>query len=300
MAPSSRYLSRVNEAGLSETAFSQFGSDGFLHLPGFLPPGLHQRLIAFFDERMNDRSDLSDKVVYDHRGQQFVTNLERLCRQPHSAVLELLGYPPLLRLAESICGPDFFLIQEFAVIKNRGDELPVYWHQDMMHQRGGRCFTMGIYLDDADAGDGALRVVASSHRDDRDICDLSREPSVEVPMKARDVLIHDMLLAHCSAPLVKNPIRRVLYFEFLSAAHVAKERIYTDELVNQRLRLLFAAIRHYRSLHPGEPSFHHALPEPDPEDAKRPLPEILDSIHAEWVHARPSTYCFESPVPGNM
>ena len=115
----------------------------------------------------------------------------------------------------------FFLIQEFAFIKNLGDELPVYWNQDMVHHRNGNCFTMGIYLDNADEDDGALRVVPSSHLSNKNICELSKDPSVELPMKEDDILIHDMMLAHSSGLFKRNHLRRVIYFEFLSATHVA-------------------------------------------------------------------------------
>jgi ectoine hydroxylase-related dioxygenase (phytanoyl-CoA dioxygenase family) len=207
-----------------------------------------------------------------------------------------LGYPPILEIAEQICGNDFFLIQEFAVIKNLGDELPVYWHQDMWHRRSGHCFTMGIYLDDANEGDGALRVVPSSHLSNKNICELSKEPSVEVPMQAGDILIHDMMLAHSSRPLTKNSLRRVIYFEFLSAVHVAAENIYTKELAERRTRLHYAATRQYLLVHPEENQFTHLLPNPCASDDKKDIKEILEEIYSLPINARPSTYCFDDRI----
>jgi ectoine hydroxylase-related dioxygenase (phytanoyl-CoA dioxygenase family) len=184
------------------------------------------------------------------------------------------------------------MIQEFAVMKNLGDELPVLWHLDMAHERKGKCFTMGIYLDDADEGDGALRIVPQSHVNNKPICDLSKKPSIEIPMKARGILIHDMMLAHSSALLIKNNIRRVIYFEFLSAAHVKAENIYTDELVQRRTRLLFAATKHYKNIHSTSQQFE--LNKEDIfEDTNRPVEEILQQVYSASINARPSTYCFE-------
>ncbi len=151
---------------------------------------------------------------------------------------------------------------------------------------------MGIYLDDANEGDGALRIVPQSHTGGKTICELSKEPSIEITMKAGGILIHDMMLAHSSAPLIKNNIRRVIYFEFLSATHVKAENIYTDELVQRRTRLLFAATKHYKNTHPTSGQF--ALNKKDTfDDATKPVEEILQAVYAASINARPSTYCFE-------
>ncbi|MBK8952683.1 MAG: phytanoyl-CoA dioxygenase family protein [Chitinophagaceae bacterium] len=189
------YLSPHNINVISQEGYDLFCKEGFLPIPAIIPANLIQRLRQLFDFLM-DPSDTTDKVVVQNKGQMYVTNLENVCNKGNFACLELLGYPSVLSIAETICGTDFFLIQEFAVNKNRGDELPVLWHQDMRHQRSGNCFTMGIYLDDVEVGDGALKVVPGSHLDNRSICELSKEPCIEVAMKAGDVLIHDMMLAH--------------------------------------------------------------------------------------------------------
>jgi hypothetical protein len=204
---------------------------------------------------MDTEKDITAKLVYENKRKKYVTNLENICCKGNLICLELLGYPPLLEIAEQICGKDFFLIQEFAVIKNLGDEMPVFWHQDMIHERSGNCFTMGIYLDNADEGDGSLKIISGSHVSNKTICELSKEPSLEIPMKAGEILIHDMILAYSFEPLKKNPLSRVIYFEFLSAAHVKKENIYSDELVCRSSHLLFAATRYYLALHPDEKQF---------------------------------------------
>lgn len=280
---------------LTDNELSSFFSNGCLRLPGFLPPNLLDRLREFFIDIMKSGSE-SEKVVLENKGVKYVTNLENICCKGNLACLELLGFPPILEIARQICGEDFFLIQEFAVIKNLGDELPVLWHQDMAHRRSGNCFTMGIYLDDANEDDGALRVVPGSHQSNKTICELSKEPSMEVPMQAGDILIHDMMLAHSSGVLKKNHLRRVIYFEFLSAAHVAAENIYTKELVERRTRLLFAATRYYQSLHPEKKQF--VLPQQNPcvVDAEKEVKEILNEIYSLPINARPSTYCFDNEV----
>jgi hypothetical protein len=279
---------------LTSQQLNIFQTNGYLRLPEMIPLTLLSRLRELFDELMDTEKDIIAKAVYENKGKKYVTNLENICCKGNLACLELLGYPPILEIAERICGKDFFLIQEFAVIKNLGDELPVFWHQDMMHERRGHCFTMGIYLDKANKNDGALRVVPGSHVSNKNICELSKEPSIELPMHDGDILIHDMMLAHSSESLKKNQLRRVVYFEFLSAVHVATEKIYTKELVDRRTRLLFVAARYYQSLHPDEKQFKHLNVNPCTEDDAKDIKEILDEIYGQPINARPSSYCLEN------
>lgn len=279
---------------LNITQLDSFFTNGYLRLPGMVNQDMLNRLTAMFDELIYTSQPAEEKVVIINKGKEYVTNLDNICPKSNLSCLELLGSPLILELAASICGDDFFLIQEFAVIKWAGDELPVLWHQDMVHQRSGKCFTMGIYLDDAAENEGALCIVPGSHLDDRNICELSKDPAIDIPMKTGDILIHDMMLAHCSGLMNKNPVRRVIYFEFLSAAHVLKESIYTAELINRRTRLLFAATRHYEMLHPGEEYFIHKKINPVPGDDEKDMNQVLMEIYKEPIHARPSAYCLEN------
>ena len=275
---------------LNPAQIDAFERRGFLALPGLIPADLLARLQALFDRALVP-GQAADQLVTMAGGHSFVTNLDLLCIKDDLSCLELLGLPPILEIAQTLCGDDFFPIQEWAVIKHLGDEQSVLWHQDMVHGRSGTCFTMGIYLDDAAPGDGALQVIEGSHRDGRDICALQDQPYVEVPMQAGDVLIHDMMLAHGSEPLRANAIRRVIYIEFLSAAHVAREDIYSAELVARRTRLIHAATRHRARQCPRESGFNPPLPNPVSTDVDRPVIEILEEIYAEPIKARPSSYC---------
>jgi ectoine hydroxylase-related dioxygenase (phytanoyl-CoA dioxygenase family) len=288
-------LNSPNKRMLTSQQLHAFHTDGYLRMQAVLPLSLLKQLHQLFDELMIPDTQI-EKVIHENNGNKYVTNLDNICCKGNLACLELLGYSPVLEIAEQICGKDFFLIQEFAVIKNLGDDLPVYWHQDMVHRRTGNCFTMGIYLDNADEDDGALRMVPASHLSHKNICELSREPSVEVPMQAGDILIHDMMLAHSSGVLTKNLLRRVIYFEFLPAAQVAAENIYTKELVQRRTRLQYAASRHYRLLYPEEKQFVHPVPNAFAGDEEKGVIEILKEIYSLPINARPSTYCFDNKI----
>lgn len=276
---------------LSKTQLDAFIQDGYTILPNAIPPLLLQKLRMLFDEKMNS-ADEADKAVNTVNGQNYICNVEYLFKSENLACLELLGSPFILKTAEAICGPDFFLIQEFAVIKMLGDNLEVLWHQDMLHQRTGNCFTMGIYLDDANAGDGCLRVVPESHTSGKDICTLKQEPFIEVPVKAGDILVHDMMLAHGSGLMQHNPLRRVVYFEFLSFKQAIDEGIYTEEQLYDRIRLVQLAIAYYQQQHPDEEKFLWKNTLKVPAEAIGSVHEILSDIHRAKSLGKPSAYCF--------
>ena len=184
---------------------------GYEVFPSLIPNILIEKLRNLFEILM-DINDSTEKVIIENNGTKFVTNLEKICCKGDLSCLELLGYPPILEIAEQICGNDFFMIQEFAVIKNLGDGLPVLWHQDMVNERKGKCFTMGIYLDNSDEDDGALCVIPESHLSNKPICEIMEKKFIQLPVKAGDVLIHDMMLAHKSEPLKKNKLSKKINY----------------------------------------------------------------------------------------
>lgn len=270
-----------------------FIKDGYTILTNAVPPILLQKLRQLFDEKMNSH-DVTDKALNTVNGQNYITNVEYLFKSSNLACLELLGSPFILKTAETICGSDFFLIQEFAVIKMLGDNLEVLWHQDMVHRRTGNCFTMGIYLDDANAGDGCLRVVPKSHTSSKDICELKQEPNIDVPVKAGDILIHDMMLAHSSGLMQHNLLRRVLYFEFLSFTQAIVENIYTEEQLYDRVRLIQLAVEYYHQQHPDEKKYDWKNTKGIPYEPVDSVHEILVDIHRGKSLGKPSAYCFEN------
>lgn len=268
-----------------------FFRDGYTVLPNAVPHHLLQKLRILLDERMSN-GDTTDKAFNIVDGQQYISNLEYLFKGENLACLELLGSPFILEAAETICGEDFFLIQEFAVIKMLGDTSEVLWHQDMLHRRTGNCFIMGIYLDDANAGDGCLRVVPQSHLSGKDICTLKHEPFIEVPARAGDILIHDMMLAHSSGIMTNNSIRKVIYFEFLSFKQAVEEEIYTEAQVLNRMRLVRLAVEYHHKLNPGSKKFDWKNPLAIAAETGSDVHELVSDIHRAKSLGKPSAYCF--------
>lgn len=283
---------------LTTTQREQYDSEGFCRLPGLLPDPVLQRLRKFFEPLLVvDR--VPHKAIAATSAGRFVTNIDSIFAWGDPTPLELLALPELMTVAASICGDELFVAQEFCVIKNRGDETPVLWHQDMVNGRSGPCMTMGIYLDDADPDDGALRFVPGSHLLDEPICALARRPAVEVPAKAGDVIIHDMMVAHSSEPMAGNAIRRVIYLEIHSAELAQKEMIYPPAHVENRRRLMFAARRYRRETFPAGNCYKPRQREPRPADRKLPVHQVIRDVYAEPARNPPSNYCLER-IPANL
>lgn len=276
-----------------DAQMASFREQGYAVLPGLISQDQLEKLKASLEALIFEREDDTGVTAYEIDGKLYVHSLEKVCSRGDLACLELLGSPAILGVAEALCGPDFFMIQEFAVIKMLGDTSPVLWHQDMANERTGTCFTMGVYLDDAAPGDGALRVVPGSHNNGKTICEAQHDPSIEVPMRAGDILIHDMMLAHSSGIMTKNSIRKVLYFEFVTASQVLGERIYTEALVERRTRLIPLAIQHHQTRNPGTAPFAWKNPRGYFIDNELDIANELDMIYKDEIHARPSAYCFE-------
>ena len=270
----------------------QFKEEGFVKISNCLSALLLLKLRNLIDEVIADEKDTL-KVTLQIEDKKFVTNIQSLGNKNNLTCLELLASPFLLEVAQTICGEDFFCLQEFAVIKNLGDNLPALWHQDIMHQRTGDCFMVGVYLDDTNANDGALKIIPQSHLSDKKICDIVKEDTIEIPMQAGDILVHDMMLAHSSEPLQVNQKRRVIYFEFLSATQVEKEGIYSKELATNRTNLLNVALSYHQLQNPLLEQYYWKRANLQNYKTIEEMRAALDAIYAIPIQGKPSNYCFE-------
>ncbi|MFN0175587.1 MAG: phytanoyl-CoA dioxygenase family protein [Saprospiraceae bacterium] len=270
-----------------------FASDGYFALRQAIPSSYLERLQQL-TAALVVKEDDPDCPVHYIDNIRYVSSLENICNNGSLCALELLGAPLIQDIATSICGPDFFPMQDFVVVKMLGDHYgTVGWHQDMLHKRTGVPFSMGIYLDDAAAGDGALRVVPGSHISGRDICQLQTEPSIEIPMQAGDILIHDMMLAHSSDPMQHNALRRVLYFVFLPTVQVKNEDLYPASTIETRTRLLNLAKQYYAQKHAVE-SLESKDQKPAPYmESEITFRQQLQEVYDYRPRPRPSAYCLE-------
>jgi hypothetical protein len=274
---------------LGEAGRRSFAEQGFAHLPGVLPADTLGRASVFID-RLMIPEPLERRLVMPSPAGPVVTNLDFLLDWGDPALLELLALPDLMDQVAAICGPDFFPVQEFAVIKHPGDGLPVLWHRDMPNRRSGPACTLGIYLDESLPGHGALRFVPGSHLSDDPIEAIAQLPAIEVPARAGDAIMHDMLTAHSSSAMTAGARRRVIYLEFLSVALAQAEALYPPEFIAGRQRLMYAAQRYRSALCPGEPCFAPDFADPAPGDQDRCVVEVLREVHDTQVRPQPAKY----------
>jgi ectoine hydroxylase-related dioxygenase (phytanoyl-CoA dioxygenase family) len=156
------------------------------------------------------------------------------------AVRHLLGHPLLARTVLRLQGHDATPTWDSMVFKAEGAGAVVPWHRDDERQpdeRAAPIFNVDIYLDESDETN-ALWAVPGSHqwpreRADDDVrrrnsgTDFVSDGAVLVPMQPGDVLLHDIGVLHGS-PASRSPLRRVVYFEFRSAADII-DRSHTAE-----------------------------------------------------------------------
>lgn len=280
---------------LGEAGHRSFTEQGFAHLSGAVPDDTLARVSASVDKLLVPEP-LERRLVMPSPAGPVVTNLDFLLDWGDPALLELLALPALMDPVAAICGPDFFPVQEFAVIKHPGDGLPVLWHLDMPNRRSGPACTLGVYLDDSLSGHGALRFVPGSHLSDDPIETIAQLAAVEVPARAGDAIVHDMLTAHSSFAMTAGTRRRVIYLEFLSVALAHAEALYPPEFIARRQRLMYAAQRYRSELCPGEPCFAPGFADPAPGDRDRCVVEVLREVHDTQVRPQPAKYAMASAV----
>ena len=247
---------------LTHEQIEAFGENGYLHLPQTLAPeevtGLREsadRLIASIPQLPPEWQDdfKYGALVGDHIGEG-----DMLCRmeyslQKHRQYLMLLGNPKILAIAATLHRAPIVLTWEDMIIKMPGSGLEVPFHQAIPYQSlGSRVLSIGIYLDDSYSD--PLRVLPGSHRlgplDEGEVGRMGRARSselVEVPARAGDVIIHNVLAIHGSAENRSRRPRRVIYFEFRTISQVLTDSPWDGAWLAMRLRYIPAAVRMRRA-----------------------------------------------------
>lgn len=270
-----------------------FIENGFLQLPQVLPPNELHQLRAAVDCISAMGAQFSDNAVIDASGQPFVVAVDKIVAHSNSVFAALLGSPLLLSIAESLCGADFFPVQDFIVIKTLGDHNEVKWHQDVVTKAHEKTFMIGFYLDPTDDANGALRIIPGSHQSDLSICELEKMAYQSLDMQAGGILIHNLKLAHSSGELSTFAQRRVVYFEFMSGSAIRKEAIYPDSFIDQRTRLIPNAMACFREKYPEVVPFDWQHPQKNeycPDDDPK---AFITSLYEAPKKVKAANYCFD-------
>jgi ectoine hydroxylase-related dioxygenase (phytanoyl-CoA dioxygenase family) len=232
---------------ITQDQVQRFNNLGFLVLRQWIPADLVRRLRAAIDyaiagalESAKRDSSVSDFCIVKIKDISFTTYIDHLHRHAQPASLELAGSPQMRTVGQALCGEDYLTSYEYAVVKSRGDGERIPWHQDMIHNRTSRIVNFGVYLSEATASEGALRVVPRSQFAPQDLCAIETDEGLEkvsIEMSPGDVLLHDVMLAHTSEALVQHDQRQVLYFELRSLKHLEHNRNVSREWIRARQRL---------------------------------------------------------------
>jgi ectoine hydroxylase-related dioxygenase (phytanoyl-CoA dioxygenase family) len=164
-----------------------------------------------------------------------------------AALLEVVRAPSVINPVREILGPDLLCRSSSIFLKEPGASSFVAWHQDAQYWEldPPDVATAWIALGPSTAENGALRVLPRSHRaplrqhgtlaaDDNM---LSRGQGIVDPIDERDAVtltlqpgemsVHDVRLAHASAPN-RSSERRIGYAIRYVAAHVRSLRVPRD------------------------------------------------------------------------
>jgi ectoine hydroxylase-related dioxygenase (phytanoyl-CoA dioxygenase family) len=208
--------------------------DGFALAPGVATPEKISGLIAAFET--------ADLARAERGGQTF--GARNLLDMPQ--VRGMATAPALAALLAPLLGSSYCAVRGLFFDKTEGANWPVLWHQDLslavkeQHDLPGwnnwstkrgvphvqppaailaRMVTMRLHLDDCDADNGPLRVIAGSHASgilSRDAIRARTAAGYDraILADAGDALFMRPLILHASSPAVQPRHRRVLHLEF--------------------------------------------------------------------------------------
>ncbi|MCE9685541.1 phytanoyl-CoA dioxygenase family protein [Shewanella sp. AS16] len=211
---------------LSEFQRQDFEDKGYLLLRAGLPSeqlAQWQAIAATLEQdalaRFHAGKSLAHACVVEDPVGPRLMRYDDVFTQAWEASLDLLACPAMLAIAHRLCGEQAVPMQMDILYKYQHPHPVINWHQGAQHSRRYPYLNIGVYLDDAPAGDGCLRYVPGTQHRLHDIQGLSAEHGwaipgvVEQPARAGDILVQDMMILHGSQPKRSPGCRRTLYIE---------------------------------------------------------------------------------------
>ena len=234
---------------IAQAQIDQLDDAGYFRLPNALSPELLARWQALADRLETEvvaeykaGGQPAKAAVIDIRGDARAYRIDDILEREPEMVLDLLACPALMAIARQCSGPGTVPLVVDIVYKHPYPYPHIIWHQGAVHPRTHPYLNVGIYLDDADAGDGCLRYVPGTQYELLDINALEEAHGwnppgvVEAPAKAGDILVQDMMILHSSAPKRTPGPRRTIYVEYRPAAAIRQEGRYSEAWVRLRER----------------------------------------------------------------
>lgn len=238
---------RIPNYQISKKQQHQLLNKGYIALPSALPGELLARWRNIAEQLENNAMEkyhvgerLHGTCISNDPVGPRLMRYDDILQVAAEAVLDLLACPAMMAIAREFCGCGTVPIQMDILYKHQHPHPVVIWHQGAQHPRNYPYLNVGVYLDDAPAGDGCLRYLPASQHEKKDICALSEKygwdiPGViELPAKAGDILIQDMMILHGSQPKRNPGCRRTIYIELRPSASIIEDDAQSPEWVALR------------------------------------------------------------------
>ena len=199
---------------LSDNEIGKYHDDGYV-IPDFRMPdevveSARARFARLLDKHPEFKDNCGPLLRYDMGFSDYARN------------------PAILDMAEQIIGPDIALWNMSFFAKPAGDGKAVPWHQDGEYWpiRPLATCTVWVALDDATRENGCLQVIKGSHRSRRlmqhrsnpseDLVlheellksEFDESQAVPIELERGQISMHDVFLAHGSAPNTSDKPRR--------------------------------------------------------------------------------------------
>ncbi len=159
---------------LTQDQVVQFQEDGFLLFEELINGDRLARYVEIFDELVERGRGLQEPA--SHFSLELETDGSPIPGLLHKVqgvcvvaprILELASEPAILDRVSALLGPDLDVFGTKFFPKLPGGGTSTHWHQDNYYfgTDSRRVVSCAIYLQDADRGNGCLRVVPGSHED---------------------------------------------------------------------------------------------------------------------------------------
>ena len=238
---------------LTEQQIRTFYQQGYLHLPQAISPVLLSQLTQDSNALLNHiyRQLKSGRIHPDHAFtcryfQSYLNRIYNFHRYAKARTMTLLGSDLVQNIVNQLCHRQHILSVDMMIIKNRGDDLDINWHQDIIYDpTKDNIIALGIYLEPAHIDDGAITLIANSHHQQHHIEQLLQQQNQQVTIAAQagDIIVHNPMLVHRSSSLQKQQIRRTLYYEFRNLAQVQNR--WSPNTIQAKQAIERQAISHY-------------------------------------------------------
>eukprot|EP00930_Biecheleria_cincta_P083889 TRINITY_DN73393_c0_g1_i1.p1 TRINITY_DN73393_c0_g1~~TRINITY_DN73393_c0_g1_i1.p1 ORF type:complete len:328 (-),score=50.20 TRINITY_DN73393_c0_g1_i1:120-1037(-) len=226
---------------LTPAQLSAFHRDGYIILPGLLPPEQQE---AMLEEAMDVWGVVKSKQHIDPASATWLQASLLPDIHRHSKLIrEYFWRGPLVDIAEQLMDtPNLKGVMSQLTFKLKGNTKTFGWHQDngygcLSPMTAVSCLTA---LDDVDEENGCLRLIPQSHKDGQlrylsaeqkyaqaelVIEGVDESKAIPVPMSAGDVLIMHCHCLHASGANTSGRHRRILFLRYADADAV---EVYND------------------------------------------------------------------------